>query len=536
MGPFRLGDSLVGELARTVDVAARLGAFDPFLTAARTTAVARWGAGISAMVAGNATRFPNRIAIADADGEINYATVDRHASNVGCHLRRLVGDRAGNGAVGILCRNHRGFLVAQIAAERAGADLVLLSTALPAPKLAEVAEREQLAVLVVDEEFRAVVEAAGLDLEVVAAEGDGPGSLADLATSPGTCPAPRRRSRLVLLTSGTTGPPKGARRHNQAPGPEVLGMFAQVPYRLGDQYLVGPPLFHAWGLSQATTALATASTVHLRPRFDVDETLSILRQRPIDVLAVVPLMLRRLLRAATDRADIQAPRLVLSSGNVLSGDLALEWMDAFGDRLYNFYGSTETAIGTIALPADLRHAPGTVGRPPRGVTIGILDHENMPVPAGTLGRVHLASRMQFAGYTDGTDRERAGTLMATGDLGYFDVDGLLHVEGRVNDMIVTGGENVFPSRVEEVLEQNPDVEMAAVVGVDDEDYGQRVVAFVVPRPKATIDVTDLLAGAALELQSFKVPREVRIVDSLPMTTTGKVVRHRLAVLGEAERV
>jgi fatty-acyl-CoA synthase len=526
------GDSIIGELTRNVEVAARLGGFDPLLNAARAMGVARWGAGIAAMVAGSATRFPSRTAVSDAAGDLSYADLDRQASNLGCHFKKVAGD----GAIGILCRNHRGFIIAQVAAERSGADLVLLSTALPAPKLKDVVEREGLSVIVIDDEFRELLDAAELDLEVIAAEGQEPGSLHELASRTGRCLSPTRRSRLVLLTSGTTGPPKGARRANRAPGVDALGMFAQVPYRVGDDYLVCPPLFHAWGLSQSTVALATASTLHLRPRFDVDETLSILATNSIDVLAVVPLMLRRLLRGATDRTDVGRPRLVLSSGNVLAGDLAIQWMDRFGDRLYNFYGSTETAIGTIALPADLRHSPGTVGRAPSGVTVGILDVEGMPVPAGTLGRVHLASGMQFSGYTDGSDRERAGTLMATGDLGYFDTDGLLHVEGRVNDMIVTGGENVFPSRVEEVLEQYPDVEMAAVVGADDEDFGQRVVAFVVPRPGVTIDVDGLLAAAASELQSFKVPREVRIVDSLPMTTTGKVVRHRLAVLGEAKRV
>lgn len=339
-----------------------------------------------------------------------------------------------------------------------------------------------------------------------------------------------------MLTSGTTGPPKGARRRNRAGAADGLGMFSAVPYRLGERYLVCSPLFHAWGLSQYSVALATASTIHLRTKFDPQEALGIVSRHRIDVLAVVPLMLRRMLRIAPEHAGSHRPRMVVSSGNVLSGDLALAWMDWFGDRLYNFYGSTETAIGTIASPADLRSAPGTVGRAPDGVTVGILDREGMPVPTGTRGRVHLSSTMQFSGYTDGTDQERRGTLMATGDLGYLDPGGLLHIEGRVNDMIVTGGENVFPSHVEEVLEQHRAVDAVAVVGLDDEEFGQRVVAFVVERAGHRLDVEELLALASRDLQSFMVPRDVRLVDSLPMTTTGKVVRRHLAVLGEAKRV
>ncbi|MFT7646272.1 MAG: acyl-CoA synthetase (AMP-forming)/AMP-acid ligase II [Candidatus Poriferisodalaceae bacterium] len=443
---------------------------------------------------------------------------------------------ADGGNVGIPCRNHRGFVIGQIATERSGADLVLLSTALPAPKLAEVVEREQISILIADEEFAEVIRDGAVTAKVIVADGAGVDSLGVIAATDRKCTSPRRRSRLVMLTSGTTGPPKGARRENRAPGPEALGMFVTVPYRIGETYLVCPPLFHAWGLSQATTALATASTLHLRRHFDVEEVAPLLSENTFDVLAVVPMMLRRFLRVAPSDLAIEAPRMVLSSGNVLSGDLALEWMDRFGDDLYNFYGSTETAIGTIGTPADLRAAPGTVGRPPGGVTIGILDCESMPVPVGTRGRVHLSSGMQFAGYTDGSDRERSGTLMASGDLGYMDENGRLHVQGRVNDMIVTGGENVFPSRVEEVIEQFPGVDAVAVFGVKDQDFGKRVVAFVVPVTGVNFDVDAMLEAAANELQTFMVPREVRLVDSLPMTTTGKVVRHKLAVLGEADRI
>ncbi len=527
-----LGDSLIAEMARNADAAARLGAFDPLLTAARFAAAGRWGPGISSMLAGSAMRFPSRIAIADDDGDITYSQLDRQTSNVAAHLRR----NAGSGAVGVLCRNHRGFVVAQVGAERAGLDVVLLSTALPGPQLRDVAGREGIEVIIADGEFVALVGGSVDGVALIDATADGSGSLRDIAATRAPCPLPSRRSRLVMLTSGTTGPPKGARRENRAAGADSLGMFSQVPFRLGDRYLVCPPLFHAWGLSQSTIAIATASTLHLRRTFDVAATIALLTEHRIDVLAVVPLMLRRLLREGPVLDEIRPPRMVLSSGNVLSGDLALEWMDRMGDRLYNFYGSTETAIGTIADPVELRESPGTVGRAPSGVTIGILDPEGMPVPAGAQGRVHLASGMQFAGYTDGTDRERRGTLMATGDLGYLDPTGRLHVEGRVNDMIVTGGENVFPSRVEEVLEQHPGIDMVAVVGVDDKEWGQRIEAFVVPLPGVDLTAEDVQAAAADELEAFMVPREVRFVDSLPMTTTGKVIRHRLAVLGQADRV
>ncbi|MEL6983510.1 MAG: acyl-CoA synthetase, partial [Actinomycetota bacterium] len=179
---------------------------------------------------------------------------------------------------------------------------------------------------------------------------------------------------------------------------------------------------------------------------------------------------------------------------------------------------------------------GTVGRPPRGVTLSILDGKGMPVAAGKSGRVFLSSSLQFSGYTDGTNGDRSGTMLATGDMGWVDANGRLHVRGRANDMIVTGGENVYPSRVEEVIDRLPEIELSAVVGVDDDEYGQRVVAFVVPRKGWAIDIERLRDAAAVDLPAFMVPREVFVVDALPMTTTGKVIRHRLAVLGDRARL
>ena len=247
-------------------------------------------------------------------------------------------------------------------------------------------------------------------------------------------------------------------------------------------------------------------------------------------------MLRRILQEESGGPSVQRPRLVLSSGNVLPGPLATEWMDRHGDHLYNVYGSTEAALGTVADPIDLRAAPGTVGLPPRGVTLSILDDRGMPVPVGSSGRVFLSSSMQFAGYTDGSDGERSGTMLATGDMGWIDADGRLHVRGRANDRIVTGGENVYPSRVEEVIDGLPEIELSAVVGFDDDEYGQRVVAFVVPRKGMKADPERVREAAAVDLPNFMVPRQVFVVDALPMTTTGKVIRHRLAVLGDRDRV
>ncbi len=433
----------------------------------------------------------------------------------------------------------------------------MLSTALPAGRLVEVVERENIKVLIADTEFLPLIDECGFSDKpaghaepsgtprrerplLLVADGSGEGSLQPFSRGLSWIASPSRRAGVVLLTSGTTGVPKGARRANKAPGPEAYSILEQLPYQVGDVYHIASPLFHAWGLSQSTIALSTASTLILHRKFDAEVVIDLLESRALDVLAVVPLMLRRILFAAADADDagrvLHSPRIVASSGNVLSGDLALEWMDRFGDRLFNLYGSTETGMGTIARPADMRVAPGTVGRAPRGVTLSILDPDGMPLPPGQTGAIYLSSAMQFSGYSDGSDRTRFGSLMETNDLGYLDDRGLLHVNGRAGDMIVTGGENVFPSAVEEALERVFGVEAACVVGLPHDDYGQVVVAFVVAREGVRLEAERLRRALVEDLPSYMVPREFRFVEALPMTTTGKVIRHQLAVLGQAERL
>ncbi len=420
-----------------------------------------------------------------------------------------------------------------MAIERSGRDVVLLSTAIPAARLREIGEREKLAVIIADAEFGTVLADSGSDVEVWPA--DGPDAvIGPVHPRVRACLPPRRRSKMIMLTSGTTGPPKGAQRTNRAPAARDLGLLDAIPLALNDVTLVASPLFHAWGLAQMTVALATGSTILLRRKFDPVETLQAMQDHDVTVLAVVPLMLRRILDSAP--ADLQLPhlRLTLCSGNVLGPGLASDWIDRFGLNLYNIYGSTETSIASITTPADLVEAPGTVGRAPEGVTIAILTDEGLPTPPGELGHVYTANGMQFDGYTDGTDRTRQGSLMATGDLGFFDDGGRLFVDGRENDLIVTGGENVFPSEIEEILEGFDEVEQAAVVGLPDEEYGQRVVAFIVSGD--SLDEDALRTWLQDKLATYKQPREYRVVDALPMTTTGKVVRHALATLGRSENI
>ena len=507
--------SVVSDIHRLAARSVRFAAWDPLLTGARTAGLVRWGPTLSALVHASALRWPSRPAVIDDDGTLTYRQLDQQADRLAAGLRELP-----DGAIGLLCRNHRGFPLAQLAIERSGRNAVMLNTSLPASQLAQIAQREELAVVIADDEFADRLN--GVPVQVVSADDPGAHSRATLAAWP------RRRSRVVMLTSGTTGPPKGARQAEQRPSIGDAGLLDALPIRMNDTTLVASPLFHAWGLAHCNIALATGSTLVLQRTFDPGATFRSIASNDVSLVAVVPVMLSRLLAAAHPLLDVAGLRAVVCSGNVLSGTLANRWIERFGPHLYNVYGSTETAIATVATPQDLVNAPGTVGSAPAGVTVVILDDQNNPVAPGTIGRVFTSNSMQFDGYTDGTSRTRVGSFMATGDLGYLDVVGRLFVDGRENDLIVTGGENVFPSQVEEVLEQHPLVRQAAVVGSPDDEFGQRIAAFIVAEPGLDLDelndwCNDLLAP-------FQRPRDLTLLDELPMTTTGKVLRRSLLTI------
>ncbi len=295
--------------------------------------------------------------------------------------------------------------------------------------------------------------------------------------------------------------------------------------------MIAAPLFHAWGFAHLSLAMLLSDTVVLQRRFDPEGTLRTIAEQRATALVVVPVMLQRMLELPLEKLsayDVSSLRVIAVSGSALPGPLAGRVMDAFGEKLYNLYGSTEVAWATIATPEDLRAAPGTAGRPPRGTTVRLLDEQMHEVPTGTSGRIFVANEMLFEGYTGGGDKVRHAGLMSTGDTGHFDTAGRLFVEGRDDDMIVSGGENVFPAEVEDLLAGVPGVREVAVLGVPDPGFGQRLRAVVALEPDASVSEDELRAHVKANLAGYKVPREVVFVDELPRNATGKVLRRELA--------
>jgi acyl-CoA synthetase (AMP-forming)/AMP-acid ligase II len=247
-------------------------------------------------------------------------------------------------------------------------------------------------------------------------------------------------------------------------------------------------------------------------------------------LAVVPVMLQRILRVPEQTLhayDLSSLRITSASGSALPGELALEWMDHFGDNVYNLYGSTEVAYATVATPEDLRAAPGTAGRAPRGTVVRLYNEAGQQVPTGEVGRIFVGNEMSFEGYTGGGGKEVIDGLLSSGDVGHLDSDGRLFIDGRDDEMIVSGGENVFPREVEDLLADHGDVVEVAVIGVEDEEFGQRLKAFVVTVAEAEVSEEELRAHIKANLASYKAPREIEFLDELPRNATGKILKREL---------
>jgi fatty-acyl-CoA synthase len=523
------------EVAKTLLGTGMIAPVRPDRAVRSVVALKRWGPTPAAAYTGSAARFPDREAIVDDRGTLTFEEVHRR-TNALANEMAAAGIKEGDG-VAIMCRNHRGFIEATVACSKLGASALYLNTAFAGPQITDVMRRENPAGLVYDEDFANLVADGGEGRKRFVAWSEPGGTpqdrhIEDLIARGSTadCKPPAESGKVVILTSGTTGTPKGAARKQPDSLEPAAALFSKIPLKARETTMIAAPMFHSWGFAHFTLGLPLSSTLVLRRRFDPLDTIRAVAEHRATALAVVPVMLQRILELPAETLegfDLHALKIIAASGSALPGELATRVMDAFGDVLYNLYGSTEVAWATIATPADLRAAPGTAGRPPMGTVVKLLDGEGREVPQGENGRIFVANEMVFEGYTGGGGKEIVSGLMSTGDVGRFDSGGRLFVDGRDDEMIVSGGENVFPREVEDLLADHEAIEEAAVIGVDDPEFGQRLKAFVVARTGGGLTEDAVKEYVKHNLARYKVPREVVFLDELPRNATGKVLKREL---------
>ena len=507
--------------------------------AAMVADIRRWGE-VGMIPALNARRTPDKLAIIDDEGSLTYSELD-DATNALANGLLAMGVKGGDG-VAILARNHRWFTIANYAGARVGARTILLNTEFSGPQIKDVSEREGAKVIIYDEEYAEAVKLADPPLGKLRALGVNPDAagppigehetLAEVIARSSTAPAPKatKKSAIIVLTSGTTGTPKGATRHTPPTLAPIGGVLSLVPFKAGEVTSLPSPMFHALGYLHATIALTLGSTLVLHRKFKPATVLADIPEHNVTAIVVVPVMLSRMLdtlEKMDPKPDLSSLRIVFVSGSQLGAELATRALKALGPVVYNLYGSTEIAFASIARPEDLQKNPATVGPVVKGAKVKILDDNGKEVPQGEVGRIFVGNTFPFEGYTGGGGKQIIDGLLSSGDVGYFDHNGLLYVSGRDDEMIVSGGENVFPAEVEDLISGHPDVVEATAVGVEDKDFGARLRAFVVLRDEAEVTEDAIKNYVREHLARYKVPREVIFLSELPRNPTGKILKREL---------
>lgn len=499
----------------------------------------RWGE-IGMIPALNARRYPNNLAVIDDFGEFTFKELDDAVNAVANGL--LVKGVTGGDGVAILARNHRWFLVSVFAAAKIGGRIILLNSEFSGPQIKEVSEREGAKLIIFDDEYTGAVSQADPELGKLRALGVNPDkeqpsgstdeTLEELIARTSSAPPPKatRHSSIIILTSGTTGTPKGANRSAPPSLAPIGGVLSSVPFKSSEVTSLPAPMFHALGFLHGTIAMMLGSTLVLRRKFKPATVLADIEKHRATAIVVVPVMLSRMLDEldkTSPKPDLSSLRIVFVSGSQLGAELATRALKELGPIIYNLYGSTEVAFATIAGPQHLSIDPSTVGPVVKGMKVRILDDNGNDVPRGQVGRIFVGNFFPFQGYTGGGGKQIIDGLLSSGDVGYFDDNDLLYVSGRDDEMIVSGGENVFPAEVEDLVSGHPEVVEATAIGVEDKEWGHRLRCFVVKAEGASVDEDAIKAYVRENLARYKVPREVIFIDELPRNPTGKILKREL---------
>ncbi|HEX2090114.1 MAG TPA: AMP-binding protein [Actinomycetota bacterium] len=484
----------------------------------------------------NATAYGDRAAVHDSKGSLSWKELDGRTNRLARALEAS-GVRSGD-RVATLLRNGREAIEAIYASHKLGVAVAPLNTWGRTRELKHAVEQSKPTVLVYDVRHASALRpAVGDDIRLVAVEAgkdaldgsvDYESFLEDQSDGP-LRPVSLDRSppKILIHTSGTTGKAKAASRGTPLGAIlSLLGLFSIVPYRRSDVILCPPPLFHAFGLLTFTLAGLLGAPLVLPEKFDPEETLTLIDRHDVTAMSLVPVMVRRILDLPDEvksKFDLDTLRIILVSGSVLPDEVRGEAMAMFGEIVYDLYGSTEAGWVAVATPEDMQEAPGTVGKPVPGVDVAAFGEDRTKQAPREKGTLAVKSGMVFEGYASGEDTETFDGYLSIGDSGWVDEEGRLFVEGRTDEMVVIGGENVYPVEVESVIEGMDGVRDVAVVGIPDQEYGQVLAAFV----EGSVDQEQVVKYSRDNLASFKVPKVVEVVDELPRTSTGKVRKNQL---------
>ncbi|AGF71375.1 AMP-binding protein [Corynebacterium halotolerans] len=476
---------------------------------------------------------PHRVALIDDDGQLTYRQLRENSRTLARHLVSLGLDEL---RLGVMARNGRGIIYPLAAKGYAGATIFLLNVGSSPEQLAGIIEENDINVLIIDDEFldrledrdnlHVIVGHASRDHEDLPVLND----IVDRPweTAETDLPAFPKHGPIVLMSSGTSGVPKGVVRPEPKLPLVLAGILRKIPWHCDMPIQLHASIFHTWGWGMLNIALATRATIVTHRHFNPEQVLDDIATHRLEAMFTSPVFLKQLLEIPGGGSyDTSSLKFIVSSGHALTPALVKGTINRFGPILCNVYGSTEVTLASVASMEELAEDPTVSGEIAVGTELKILDDDGNEVPVGTSGRIYLRNSTTLTGYTNpGIPIHRADGLVQIGDLGYLDEHGQLRVLGRIDDMIIVGGENVYPRSVDEVLDAMPGVADAFATGVDDPETFQRIAVWIVRADDAE--------GAALTEDSIRdwvrdnladhsIPRDVHFIDELPRNATGKVV-------------
>ena len=482
-----------------------------------------WSKGVNpmALLRLAARLHPGCIAVDDGLERLSYEELETQCERLARALRDECGVQMRDKVV-IACRNHAAAIKSIFAGARLGANLYLVSPDTPAAIRRRLQQVHQFRLWIQEESPLPAGEDCELSARCLPAYSSTTTSIDTWARQPDrpTCDLPRRRGgEIVVFTGGTSGVPKSARRKASITAylPPVVALLTQLPISTRQTLLVATPIYHGFGLATLLLGVLLGARMIVRRHFDAAATCELIHQQHVEVVTLVPLMLQRMLQH--DPVAMSPLRCIVCGGAPLSSGLVKQCLELLGDVLFNLYGSSEAGLAIMAGPASLARKPESIGRAIRGVEVRITVASSREATPGDVGRLSLRSSWTI----------QAGEWIDTGDLARRDTDGDIVLCGRADDMIISGGENVYPIELQSVLEQHPAVAAAGVIGIEDADFGQRLKAVIVSRPQVSLTATELRDWLSTRVARHQMPKSIEFREELPTNPLGKLDTRALQV-------
>ncbi|MFA9557594.1 AMP-binding protein [Evansella sp. AB-rgal1] len=482
-------------------------------------ALVKNGINIMVLLHFSAMKFRKNIALVDDRETLTYHELYEQSMQLAVWLKEK--HQLGSGhKVAFLCKNHASLVKAIFAVSRLGADIYFLHTETSKDQFNNMVQQHQFHLIIHDAEASTLLEQSQYKNARLLTYHDSLPAINTIVPNHKTAIPRTSSSKLILQTSGTTGASKAA-----AHKPSLfnylhpfLAFFNRLSIEKYNTAYIATPIYHGYGIAVLLLFMPLGKKSVISTGFDAKKACNLIQQHQVEVVTVVPLMLQKMLQA--DPQSLKSLACIASGGAKLSTKLIQETSQQLGNVLYNLYGTSEAGLNFIATPEDLQSAPTTIGKKIDGMQIAVLDGNKCEVKNGVVGQLSIKN--------DWSISNRKHSWIQTGDLGYQDEHGYFFLCGRTDDMIISGGENVYPIEVEQILIKHPSIEDVAVIGIEDEQFGERLKAFVLPKQGAELSTEELFAWIKPRVARRQLPKEMKIVKNMPYTPLGKLDKKALS--------